>query len=90
MRGTEKWNRRLSTEGLKYAVSIDGREPQVVNVTGATGANDTTMNKQWERNTLRNSWSIPEDSGPLISGPPKAGGPGFAEPPAHPQGGTKP
>jgi hypothetical protein len=42
------------TDGLKYAVSIDGDTPQTVNVTTATGANDTTMNKQWERNTSDN------------------------------------
>jgi hypothetical protein len=42
------------TDGLKYAVSIDGETPQVVNVTKATGANDTTMNRQWERNTSDN------------------------------------
>jgi hypothetical protein len=47
-------NSVLSTGGLKYAVSIDGQEPQVVNITEATGANDTTMNKQWERNTSDN------------------------------------
>jgi hypothetical protein len=43
------------TDGLKYAVSIDGEAPQVVNVTKATGANDTTMNRQWERNTSDNA-----------------------------------
>ena len=42
------------TDGLKYAVSIDGGTPQVVNVTTATGANDTTMNRQWARNTSNN------------------------------------
>jgi glycosyl hydrolase family 115 (putative glucuronidase)/glycosyl hydrolase family 115 len=42
------------TDGLKYAVSIDGERPQVVNITTATGANDTTMNRQWERNTSDN------------------------------------
>ncbi|TDB94271.1 glycosyl hydrolase 115 family protein [Actinomadura sp. 7K534] len=47
-------NSVLSTGGLEYAVSIDGQEPQVVNITEATGANDTTMNKQWERNTSDN------------------------------------
>jgi hypothetical protein len=35
-------------------VSIDGEPPQVVNITTATGANDTTMNRQWERNTSDN------------------------------------
>jgi hypothetical protein len=47
-------NNVLPTDGLKYAVSIDGATPQVVNVTTATGANDTTMNRQWERNTSEN------------------------------------
>jgi hypothetical protein len=44
----------LSPDGLRYAVSVDGAAPQVVNITKATGANDTTMNKQWERNTSDN------------------------------------
>jgi hypothetical protein len=44
----------LATDGLKYAISVDGEAPQVVNVTKATGANDTTMNRQWERNTSDN------------------------------------
>ncbi|NED56842.1 glycosyl hydrolase, partial [Micromonospora aurantiaca] len=44
----------LSTDGLKYAVSLDDEQPQVVNATAQTGANDTTMNKQWERNTSDN------------------------------------
>jgi hypothetical protein len=43
------------TDGLKYAVSLDGETPQVVNVTRATGADDTTMNRQWERNTSENA-----------------------------------
>ncbi|GAA4430948.1 glycosyl hydrolase 115 family protein [Actinokineospora soli] len=47
-------NNVFATDGLKYAVSIDGQAPQVVNTTTATGANDTTMNKQWERNTSDN------------------------------------
>jgi hypothetical protein len=47
-------NSVLSTEGLKYAVSIDDEQPQVVNATTQTGANDTTMNRQWERNTSDN------------------------------------
>jgi hypothetical protein len=42
------------TDGLKYAVSIDGAAPQVVNITKATGANDATMNRQWARNTSDN------------------------------------
>jgi glycosyl hydrolase family 115 (putative glucuronidase)/glycosyl hydrolase family 115 len=47
-------NNTRPTDGLKYAVSIDGATPQVVNVTRATGANDTTMNRQWARNTSDN------------------------------------
>ena len=47
-------NNVLPSDGLKYAISIDGATPQVVNVTKATGANDTTMNRQWERNTSDN------------------------------------
>jgi Glycosyl hydrolase family 115/Gylcosyl hydrolase family 115 C-terminal domain len=42
------------TDGLTYAVSLDGAQPQRVNATTATGANDTTMNRQWERNTSDN------------------------------------
>lgn len=42
------------TDGLTYAVSLDGQPPQRVNVTTATGADDTAMNKQWERNTSDN------------------------------------
>ncbi|MDQ1292492.1 MAG: hypothetical protein QG608_371 [Actinomycetota bacterium] len=44
----------LPTDGLKYAVSIDDGAPQVVDVIKATGANDTTMNRQWARNTSDN------------------------------------
>ncbi|MEV6866404.1 glycosyl hydrolase 115 family protein [Streptosporangium subroseum] len=47
-------NNVLPTDGLKYAVSIDDQAPQIVNITTATGANDTTMNRQWERNTSDN------------------------------------
>jgi hypothetical protein len=47
-------NNVLPTEGLRYAVSFDGQAPQVVNVTKTTGSDDTTMNKQWERNTSDN------------------------------------
>lgn len=42
------------TDGLTYAVSLDGQAPQRVNVTTATGADDTSMNRQWERNTSDN------------------------------------
>lgn len=47
-------NNVLGADGLEYAVSIDGQPPQVVDITAATGADDTTMNKQWERNTSDN------------------------------------
>lgn len=40
--------------GLRYAVSVDGEAPQVVNVTAATGADDTAMNRQWEAVTSDN------------------------------------
>ncbi|CAG7655968.1 glycosyl hydrolase 115 family protein [Streptomyces bryophytorum] len=40
--------------GLAYAVSFDGDAPQTVNITAASGANDGTMNRQWERNTSNN------------------------------------
>ncbi|MFD1539901.1 hypothetical protein [Nonomuraea guangzhouensis] len=41
----------LSGSGLRYAVSIDDQAPKTVDITTATGANDTTMNKGWEMNT---------------------------------------
>jgi hypothetical protein len=44
----------LATDGLRYVISIDGAAPQVVNVTKATGADATAMNRQWERNTSDN------------------------------------
>jgi hypothetical protein len=44
----------LQTDGLRYALSIDDEAPQTVNVTVATGADDTAMNRQWERNTSEN------------------------------------
>ncbi|MFG1604952.1 glycosyl hydrolase 115 family protein [Actinoplanes sp. NPDC049265] len=47
-------NNTLPTPGLRYAVSIDGAAPQVVDIIGATGSNDTTMNNQWARNTSDN------------------------------------
>ncbi|WP_199432826.1 glycosyl hydrolase 115 family protein [Qaidamihabitans albus] len=47
-------NNVFPTDGLKYAVSIDDQPPQVVNITEATGADDTSMNRQWERNTSDN------------------------------------
>ncbi|MEJ1202554.1 MULTISPECIES: glycosyl hydrolase 115 family protein [unclassified Streptomyces] len=48
-------NNVLPTEGLRYAVSFDGAAPTTVNVTRVTGADDTSMNKQWERNTSDNT-----------------------------------
>ncbi|MFC6082464.1 glycosyl hydrolase 115 family protein [Sphaerisporangium aureirubrum] len=47
-------NNVLPTDGLRYAISIDDQAPQIVNITTTTGANDTTMNRQWERNTSDN------------------------------------
>ncbi|MFB7897125.1 glycosyl hydrolase 115 family protein [Streptomyces xiamenensis] len=47
-------NNVLPTDGLTYAVSFDDQPPQEVNITTATGADDTAMNKQWERNTSDN------------------------------------
>jgi Gylcosyl hydrolase family 115 C-terminal domain len=47
-------NNVLPTDGLEYAISIDGETPQLVNITTATGADDTAMNRQWERNTSDN------------------------------------
>ncbi|GAA2674580.1 glycosyl hydrolase 115 family protein [Actinoplanes palleronii] len=39
---------------LRYSVSVDGAPPQLVDAVAATGANDTTMNRQWARNTSDN------------------------------------
>jgi hypothetical protein len=47
-------NNVLPTPGLRYAVSIDDQPPQTVDIIAATGANDTTMNRQWARNTSDN------------------------------------
>ncbi|WP_410632415.1 glycosyl hydrolase 115 family protein [Amycolatopsis sp. cmx-4-83] len=47
-------NNVLAGDGLRYAVSFDDAEPQVVNITKATGADDTSMNRQWERTTSDN------------------------------------
>ena len=44
----------LQGDGLRYAVSFDDASPQVVNITKATGADDMTMNRQWERTTSDN------------------------------------
>jgi hypothetical protein len=38
----------------RYAVSVDGGQPQVVDVVAATGADHTYLNRQWERNTSDN------------------------------------
>jgi Gylcosyl hydrolase family 115 C-terminal domain/Glycosyl hydrolase family 115 len=47
-------NATLTTPGLRYAISIDSATPQVVDVIAATGADSTSMNRQWERNTSDN------------------------------------
>jgi hypothetical protein len=47
-------NNVLQGNGLRYAVSLDNEPPQTVNIQTATGADDTAMNKQWERNTSNN------------------------------------
>ncbi len=47
-------NNVLWGDGLKYAVSLDDAAPQIVNITTATGADDSAMNRQWERNTSDN------------------------------------
>jgi hypothetical protein len=44
----------LAHGGLRYAISVDGETPQVVNIQKQTGADDATMNRQWERNTSDN------------------------------------
>jgi Gylcosyl hydrolase family 115 C-terminal domain len=44
----------LPTGGLRYAVSVDDEAPRIVDVTAATGADATAMNRQWERNTSDN------------------------------------
>jgi hypothetical protein len=44
----------LAHGGLQYAISIDDEAPQLVNINAATGADDATMNRQWERNTSNN------------------------------------
>ncbi|TDC20938.1 glycosyl hydrolase [Streptomyces sp. 8K308] len=47
-------NNVLPTDGLTYAVSFDGGTPVRVNVTVVSGADDTTMNRQWEHGTSDN------------------------------------
>jgi hypothetical protein len=44
----------LAGSGIRYAISLDDDTPQVVDIIAATGANDTTMNRQWETNTSEN------------------------------------
>lgn len=44
----------LQGDGLRYAVSFDDAAPQVVNITKASGADDMTMNRPWERTTSDN------------------------------------
>jgi hypothetical protein len=44
----------LQGDGLRYAISFDDAAPQVVNITKASGADDMTMNRQWERTTSDN------------------------------------
>ncbi|MEV4347403.1 glycosyl hydrolase 115 family protein [Actinoplanes sp. NPDC049596] len=47
-------NSVYTPDGVRYGISVDGGPPQIVNITTATGANDTTMNRQWARNTSDN------------------------------------
>jgi hypothetical protein len=47
-------NNVVPAAGLKYAVSVDGETPQVVDIIRATGSDDGTMNPQWARNTSDN------------------------------------
>ncbi|MPY52044.1 glycosyl hydrolase 115 family protein [Streptomyces acidicola] len=47
-------NPALVTGGLRYGVSFDDGEPQVVDINAVTGADDGVMNKQWARNTSDN------------------------------------
>jgi hypothetical protein len=48
-------NDALPTPGLRYAISVDDERPRIVDVTAATGADATAMNRQWERNTSENT-----------------------------------
>jgi hypothetical protein len=47
-------NNVLPTDGLTYAVSVDGGAPQTVNVTARSGADDGRLNRQWAYNTSDN------------------------------------
>jgi hypothetical protein len=44
----------LARGGLRYAVSVDGEAPRIVDIQKATGADAPTMNRQWERTTSDN------------------------------------
>jgi hypothetical protein len=48
-------NSVLTPEGLRYAVSIDDDEPQLVDITEVTGSDDTAMNVPWARTTSDNA-----------------------------------
>ncbi|VVJ18897.1 Uncharacterised protein [Amycolatopsis camponoti] len=61
----------LPGDGLRYAMSFDDAAPQVVNITKATGADDMTMNRQWERTTsdnvnLTSTRHVVEEAGPHV------------------------
>ncbi|MER6015115.1 glycosyl hydrolase 115 family protein [Streptomyces bluensis] len=47
-------NPTLATGGLRYGVSFDEGEPQIVDIHAVTGADDGLMNKQWARGTSDN------------------------------------
>ncbi|MBT8224999.1 MAG: glycosyl hydrolase [Dactylosporangium sp.] len=47
-------NDTRSSGGPRYAVSFDDDAPQTVAIAARTGAEDLTMNRQWERNTSDN------------------------------------
>jgi hypothetical protein len=48
-------NNVLHADGIRYAVSFDDDQPQIVNITTALPlADDGTMNRPWERNTSDN------------------------------------
>jgi len=47
-------NPTLPTGGLKYGISFDGDDPQIVDIHAATGADDGLMDIEWARNTSDN------------------------------------
>jgi Glycosyl hydrolase family 115/Gylcosyl hydrolase family 115 C-terminal domain len=47
-------NNVLHGSGIRYAVAIDDAMPRVVDITTESGADDTAMNRQWERDTSDN------------------------------------